>query len=125
MCNMFKDHNLVAKFYRSIESQPRGTPKNIYALCSERSVDYKLDNRAFTVLYRSQCVVAVPFVIFFPAQTLSKRRLESLASLRISYQDFTSFNIGNKRQRSSFNFVMFVKSNQSPICSLFDLLLKL
>ena len=59
MCNMFKDHDLymfkdhdlVAKFDRSIESQPRDTPGNIYALPSERSVDYNWDSRVFTVLY--------------------------------------------------------------------------
>ena len=34
----------MARFDRSIELQPRGTPGNIYALCSERSVDYKRDN---------------------------------------------------------------------------------
>ena len=33
--------------------------------CSESLVDYKRENRAFTVLYKSEGVVAIPSLIFF------------------------------------------------------------
>ena len=48
---MFKDQNLVIFFTEAFESQPKWVPRNIYTLCSERSVDYKGAIRAFTVLY--------------------------------------------------------------------------
>ena len=62
MCNLFKDCKLVVE----AKLQPRGTPRDFCALCSERSVDYKRDKRVLTVLYRSQWAVVVPSVIFFP-----------------------------------------------------------
>ena len=66
MCNMFKDHNLVAKRHRNIVSYP-GERREIFGIVFEEvSADYKWASRALTIWYKIQWVVAVPFVIFFP-----------------------------------------------------------
>ena len=62
-----------------------GERREIFINCFRRGlylVDYKRDSRALTVLYRSQWVFAVLFVIFFPGHIIAKQNANELLSLQ-------------------------------------------
>ena len=83
MCNLFKDHILVAEALRCNADECR----EIFVHCVRRGEwTTSVTQRACTVLYRSQRGVAILSVIFFPDSTfkLSYRSLE-IISFELSY----------------------------------------